>query len=109
MASTGVTGPEGTRQLAGLLRRGLIEGTLDPFGRRIVAQDGTVKSDGTHNFTPEELLKMDWLCDNVTGSIPTFEEILPSAQPLVRELGLYADTIPAEKEIKIREDTDRVR
>ena len=101
--------PEGTRQLAGLLRRGLIEGTLDPFGRRIVAQDGTVKSDGTHNFTPEELLKMDWLCDNVTGSIPTFDEILPSAQPLVRELGLYADTIPAEKEIKIREDTDRVR
>ena len=52
---------------------------------------------------------MDWLCDNVTGSIPTFDEILPSAQPLVRELGLYADTIPAEKEIKIREDTDRVR
>ena len=101
--------PEGTRQLAGLLRRGLIEGTLDPFGRRIVAQDGTVKSDGTHNFTPEELLKMDWLCDNVTGSIPTFDEILPTAQPLVRELGLYADTIPAEKEIKIREDTDRVR
>ena len=101
--------PEGVRQLAWILRRGLTEGTLDPFARRIISQDGRLRSDGTHKFTPEELLKMDWLCDNVMGSIPTFDEILPSAQPLVRELGLYADTIPAEKEIKIREDTDRVR
>ena len=101
--------PEGTRRLAWLLRRGLIEGSLDPFARRIVAQDGTVKSDGTHRFTPEELLKMDWLCDNVLGSIPAFEDVLPISQPLVRELGLYRDSIPAEKERKIREDSDRIR
>ena len=101
--------PEGTRRLAWLLRRGLIEGSLDPFARRIVAQDGTVKSDGTHRFTPEELLKMDWLCDNVLGSIPAFEDVLPISQPLVRELGLYRDSIPAEKERTIREDSDRIR
>ncbi|MDY4490859.1 MAG: BMP family ABC transporter substrate-binding protein [Candidatus Faecousia sp.] len=101
--------PEGVRQLASLLRRGLIEGTLDPFGRRIVSQDGSLRSDGTHRFSPEELLKMDWLCDNVLGSIPSYDEILPVSQPLVRELGLYSDKIPTEKEKKTREDTDRVR
>ena len=101
--------PEGVRQLASLLRRGLIEGTLDPFGRRIVSQDGSLRSDGTHRFSPEELLKMDWLCDNVLGSIPRYDEILPVSQPLVRELGLYSDKIPTEKEKKTREDTDRVR
>ena len=101
--------PEGVRQLASLLRRGLIEGTLDPFGRRIVSQDGSLRSDGTHRFSPEELLKMDWLCDNVLGSIPRYDEILPVSQPLVRELGLYYDKIPTEKEKKAREDTDRVR
>lgn len=101
--------PEGVRQLAWLLRRGLIEGTLDPFARRIVSQDGSLRSDGTHRFTPEELLKMDWLCDNVLGSIPAFDEILPVSQPLVRELGLYSDTIPSEKERKTREDSDRIR
>ena len=101
--------PEGVRQLASLLRRGLIEGTLDPFGRRIVSQDGSLRSDGTHRFSPEELLKMDWLCDNVLGSIPSYDEILPVSQPLVRELGLYSDKIPTEKEKKAREDTDRVR
>jgi hypothetical protein len=41
---------------------------------------------------------MDWLCDNVVGSIPEFEDVLPIAQPLVRELGLHRETIPIEKE-----------
>ena len=54
--------PEGVRQMAKLLEKDLADGTLDPFLRRIVAQDGTVKNDGTHIFTPGELLKMDWLC-----------------------------------------------
>ncbi len=101
--------PEGVRALARVLRRGLIDGTVDPFKRRILAQDGSVKSDGTHRFTPPELLKMDWFCENVYGSIPEFEEILPLSQPLVRELGIYRDRIPPEKEIKTREDIDHLR
>ena len=101
--------PEGVRQMAQILRRGLIDGSIDPFARRIVAQDGTVKNDGSRSFTPEELLHMDWLCDNVIGSIPAFEELLPISQPLVRELGIYRDTIPKEKEGKPREDFDRIR
>ncbi len=101
--------PAGVRQLANLLRRDMIDGRLDPFFRRITAQDGTLKSDGTHRFTPGELLKMDWLCENVYGSIPQFEEILPVSQPLVRELGIYRDQIPLEKEVKAREDPDHLR
>jgi len=101
--------PEGVRRLANLLRREMQEGSLDPFLRRIVAQDGTLKCDGTRPFTPMQLLKMDWLCENVLGSIPEFDEILPVSQPLVRELGLYRDKIPPEKETKARENTDRIR
>ena len=90
--------PAGVRTLANHLEQSIANQTLDPFARRIVAQDGTVKNDGTTTFTPDELLHMDWLCDNVLGSIPTFDEILPMSQPLVRELGIYRDTIPAVKE-----------
>ena len=43
------------------------------------------------------------------GAIPTFEELLPASQPLVRELGIYRDKIPTEKEGKPREDFDRIR
>ena len=39
--------PEGVHQFAEILKKGLEDGVLDPFRRRITAQDGTVKSDGT--------------------------------------------------------------
>lgn len=90
--------PPGVEALAQLLRRQLQEGTLDPFCRRIVAQDGSVKNDGSRGFTAEELLHMDWLCENIEGYIPEFHEIEVFSQPMVRELGVHRDRIPLEKE-----------
>ena len=90
--------PEGIRAMAQQLRAGIRSGVLDPFCRRIVAQDGTVKNDGAIGFTPEELLHMDWLCDNVEGSIPGFDEIEPFARSIVRQLGVYREKLPVEKE-----------
>lgn len=90
--------PAGLRHLADILRKGLQNGTIDPFRCRLVAQDGTVKNDGSRGLTPEELLHMDWLCENVDGEIPAFETILPYSQAMVRELGVYRESIPMEKE-----------
>ena len=90
--------PEGLRILVDMLRRGIRSRTLDPFRRRIVAQDGTVKNPGDRTLAPEELLHMDRLCDNVDGCIPEFDQIQPYAQDMVRELGVYRDRIPMEKE-----------
>ena len=101
--------PEGVRQMAKLLEKSIADGHLDPFLRKITAQDGSVKNDGSHRFTPGELLRMDWLCGNVVGSIPPYEEILPISRNMVRELGLYRDTIPTEKENRTREDLDHLR
>ena len=91
--------PDGVRFMARMLRQGLRKGTVDPFARRIVAQDGTVKNQGDVGFSPEELLHMDWLCENVEGSIPSFDQIQPFAQAMVRELGVYRDQIPIETEV----------
>ena len=90
--------PDSMLYLAKLLRQAMRQGLIDPFARRIVAQDGTVKNDGVHIFTPDELLHMDWLCENVEGFIPEFHEIQPFAQPMVRELGLHRESIPRLKE-----------
>ena len=90
--------PEGLRQLAWILRKGLQSGTIDPFKRLLVDQSGRTVNDGSRSLTPEELLHMDWLCNNVEGSIPTFDQILPYSQTMVRELGIYRDQIPPEKE-----------
>jgi len=101
--------PAGVRSLAELLRLCMASGRLDPFQRKIVAQDGTVKNDGTQQFSPEEVLHMDWLCSNVIGEIPSFDQILPMSQAMVRELGIYRDKIPQEKEVSSRENFDHIR
>ena len=90
--------PEGVRILAQLLRKGLQTGTIDPFFRMIRSQDGTVRNDGSRSLTPDEILHMDWLCENVEGEIPGFEQILPISRDMVRALGVYRDEIPAPKE-----------
>ncbi len=90
--------PDGVRFLAHELKRGLQRGELDPFLRPIRAQDGETKNDGSQVFSADEILHMDWLGENVVGSIPQFDELLPISQGLVRELGVYKDDIPPETE-----------
>ena len=80
--------PEGVRTLAEILKAGITNGTLDPFMRMILDQQGKVRNDGTKSFTPAELMHMDWLCENVEGGFPTYEEILPIARPMVDILGI---------------------
>ena len=101
--------PEGVRTLARLLKRDMRSGRVDPFYRRIVAQDGTVKNDGSRSLPPNKLLHMDWLCDSVIGSIPTFDQVLPVSQPTVRELGIYRDQLLTKKEVPDRENFDHIR
>lgn len=89
--------PEGTRVLADILVEGIKSGEVDPFLRRIISQDGTVQTDGTKAFTPEEILHMNWLCDNVIGSIPEFDSLSLKAQAITRLQGIYRDQIPPQK------------
>ena len=83
--------PEGVRYMADILRGALRRGMIDPFYRKIVAQDGTVKNDGSRGFSPEELLHMDWLCENVSGTIPKLADVLPFSREMVKLLGVFPE------------------
>ena len=74
--------PTGVRQLAAILRRGIIDGSVQPFP----------------GATPERILHMDTLLDCVHGQIPKYEDLLPMARSLARLQGVYRDAIPPEKE-----------
>ena len=90
--------PQGLRTLADQLRKGLQNGSINPFDRPIYDNQGVLRNPDGQVFTPQQLLRMDWLCDNVVGNIPPFEKILPYSQAMVRELGVYRDSILPEKE-----------
>ena len=42
---------------------------------------------------PEDIMRMDWLVDNVVGHIPALDELRKEAQPTVKLRGLYAVTV----------------
>ena len=84
--------PEGVRMMANILKEGICSGALDPFKRRILDQQGNVRNDGSKSFSPMELLKMDWLCENVVGGFPKYDEILPISKAMVDLLGIYPST-----------------
>ena len=86
------------RTLAQLLQQGLIHDRFDPFHRALYRQDGSCFNDGSRWPAPEELLRMDWLCDLVEGCIPPFEDLLPMAQQIVRLQGIYRQTLKPEKD-----------
>ena len=86
--------PEGVLYLAQMLRGALRRGTLDPFLRPIRDQQGKLRSDGSRGFTPDELMHMDWLCENVVGHIPTLEEVIPESRATVQLLGVFQEDVP---------------
>lgn len=92
--------PAGVTSLAEILRQGILNGTVDPFCAEIRDQSGLLRCDGKTALSPEEIMRMDWLCDNVDGSIPGFDELLPRSQGLVRLLGLYRESLAPQKQEK---------
>ena len=86
--------PEGLRYLAEMLRGGLRQGKLDPFLRPIRDQAGNLRCDGLTGFTPDELVRMDWLCENVIGHIPTIDEVIPASRATVQLLGVFQEDVP---------------
>lgn len=94
--------PDGMKRLARILKNGVISEEIDPFLCPIRDQQGQWISDGTRRFTPEELMRMDWLCDSVEGRIPAFDELIPQSQRLVRLLGLYRESIPPQTEDTVK-------
>ncbi len=81
--------PEGVRFLADTLKSGICSGSIEPFKRRILDQQGKLRNAGSESFTPMELLKMDWLCENVVGSFPVYDTIIPEARAMVELLGVF--------------------
>lgn len=80
--------PSGTARLINFLRDGLCSRMFRPFSTLIQTQDGTQLDFRNHPMTPEEIITMDWLADNVVGSLPAFDQLLPEAQSLVRIQGI---------------------
>ena len=80
--------PAGLRRLTQLVRWEIYTEAFHPFQGIITRQDGSKagKEDGVLSIP--EIIAMDWLCENVIGSIPRFESLNQEAQALAAVQGI---------------------
>ncbi len=72
-----------------LIKREIAAG-YNPFSGPIYAQDGTQKNKEGQSLSPEAIITMDWLLDNVEGEIPCIGTLKEEARPMVLLQGIPA-------------------
>ncbi len=80
--------PMGTKRLVELLNRTISTGEFNPFAGILYSQTGIVKDHPDNVLSPEEIMSMDWLAENVVGTIPKLEELTDYAQPALSQQGI---------------------
>lgn len=80
--------PIGTRRLVELLKGTISSGEFNPFSGILYSQNGVVQDDPDRVMLPEEIMTMDWLAENVIGSIPSKEELKEQAEPVIKQQGV---------------------
>lgn len=80
--------PIGTKRLVELLKKVISSGEYSPFQGVLYSQTGIVQSDPDRTLTPEEIVTMDWLAENVIGSIPKNWELKEQAKSVISQQGV---------------------
>jgi len=75
-------------------REQIREGSFSPFEGELRDQEGVLRCDADRRLTPAEILCMDYLADNIVGTLPATEELIESARPLVRLQGIHGELKP---------------
>lgn len=80
--------PLGTARLVQLLKKTICSGEFNPFEGVLYSQNGVVQEDDKTALTPERIITMDWLAENVIGTIPKMAELQEKAKPVVLQQGV---------------------
>ena len=80
--------PEGTKKLLHIIKQQIIDNEFSPFQDEIKAQGGVVKNENGYKMSPEEIMKMNWLVENVEGDIPEIQDLREEAKPIVTLKGV---------------------
>lgn len=75
--------PAETRRLVSLMTEQIKSGQFKPFDTALTDNEGTLRQSAGAHMSHKEILKMDWLLDNVGGKIPAFDDLKEEALPLV--------------------------
>lgn len=84
--------PFGTLKLVDLLKDTIASGDFNPFSGVLYAQDRLIHKSSQQVMSPEDIITIDWLASNIIGHIPSMDELVEKAHPLVNLLGIHIDS-----------------
>ena len=90
--------PVPTRKLADLLKEGIIHDIISPFVTPFTTQDGRIIGEDVKALNLEQIISMDYLVDNVEGTIPRYEELTPMGKATVDTAGIEKSQDNASEE-----------
>lgn len=79
--------PSGIKMLTEIMKKEIYTEQFQPFSGEIRLQDGTIIGDKEGCLSPEEIITMDWLVENVVGEIPAMENFTKEARTLAAMQG----------------------
>ncbi len=77
-----------SKKMIDLLKDAVKSGRLNPFDGEIRSQSGIVKTADAPRLSNQEIIAMNYLNDNVIGTIPTFDELTPAGKRAVQVSGI---------------------
>lgn len=83
--------PIGTKRLVELLKSTISAEAFNPFSGILYSQTGVIQEDPNRSLSPEEIMTMDWLAENVIGSIPKKEELTEESRPIIKQQGVVRE------------------
>lgn len=90
--------PLASRRFGDFFRDSLINGTGNPFLTPITTQSGEIIGKDQKELTLEQIINMDYLVENVEGSIPLYEELTDMGKSTVKTVGVRKAKQEAEEE-----------
>ena len=82
--------PDSTKKLAALLQNEICSGNCRPFRGPLYAQNGRRIIGEKETLSTEQIINMDWLADNIVGSIPAYKELDETGKATVGIVGVDA-------------------
>lgn len=80
--------PRGVRRMVNHFKEDICSGEMVPFYGEIYGQDGTKKNGEYNKMNPEDIMKMDYLVENIIGSIPDIDSLVEGAKEVVELKGV---------------------
>ncbi len=90
--------PPASRRFADFFRSSLIRGAGQPFLTPFFTQSGEVIGANQKELSLEQIINMDYLVDNVEGSIPQYNELTDMGKSTVETVGVHQAKQEAETE-----------